>query len=160
MGEVTERGGTGRGDGVHVARFDDLDAHTAYRLWRLRVDVFVVEQECPYPELDGRDPDAGTMHVWTERGGHPVAYLRLLTEADGSRRIGRVCVAREHREEGLASALMVAALREVGEGRCVLDAQAHLAAWYARWGFAATGPEFLDDGIPHVPMERATAGGT
>jgi ElaA protein len=50
--------------------------------------------------------------------------------------------------------LMDRALREVGDRRCVLDAQAHLAAWYARWGFAVNGPEFLDDGIPHVPMSR------
>lgn len=142
------------GDAVRLAAFEDLDVRTAYLLWQLRVDVFVVEQHCVYRELDGRDPAAGTRHVWAEPDGVPVGYLRVLVEPDGARRIGRVCVAAPARGHGWADALMSRALEEVGDLRCVLDAQAHLAGWYARWGFAATGPEFLDDGIPHVPMER------
>jgi ElaA protein len=139
-------------DAVRLAGFADLDAHTAYRIWALRVDVFVVEQQCPYRELDDRDLEPGTRHVWVERDGAPVAYLRVLEEPDDARRIGRVCVASHARGRGLAGVLMRRALQDVGERRCVLDAQAHLADWYARWGFAVTGPEFLDDGIPHVPM--------
>ena len=138
---------------VRVAAFADLDAETAYRLWQLRVDVFVVEQQCPYPELDGRDLEATTRHVWVERTGAPVAYLRVLDDPDVCR-IGRVCVAADARGSGLADALMSRALDEVGSRPCVLDAQAYLAGWYGRWGFSVTGPEFLDDGIPHVPMER------
>ncbi|MDQ4085036.1 MAG: GNAT family N-acetyltransferase [Actinomycetota bacterium] len=141
-------------DVVRVAAFADLDARTAYRLWALRVDVFVVEQCCAYRELDGRDLEAETRHVWAEVDGAPVAYLRLLGEPDGSRRIGRVCVAASARGRGWAGVLMERALHEVGRRRCVLDAQSHLADWYARWGFSVTGPEFLDDGIPHVPMAR------
>jgi ElaA protein len=145
-------------DAVQLAPFAHLDARTAYRLWQLRVDVFVVEQHCVYRELDGRDLETGTRHVWAERDGVPVGYLRVLSEPDGARRIGRVCVAAPARRQGWAGAMMRRALHEVGGSRCVLDAQAHLAAWYARWGFAATGPEFLDDGIPHVPMERRDLG--
>jgi ElaA protein len=141
---------------VHVAAFADLDAATAYRLWQLRVDVFVVEQQCAYPELDGRDLEASTRHVWLERDGAPVAYLRVLQEPGGCR-IGRVCVAAQARGAGLADALMRRAMEEVGPRRCVLHGQSYLADWYARWGFAVTGPEFLDDGIPHVPMERAAS---
>jgi ElaA protein len=151
---VAERGGGARADAVHVAAFPGLDPRTAYRLWALRVDVFVVEQECAYRELDGRDLEPDTRHVWADVDGVPVAYLRLLGEPDGSRRIGRVCVAASARGQGWAGVLMERVLREVGERPCVLDAQAHLADWYARWGFAVTGPEFLDDGIPHVPMGR------
>jgi predicted GNAT family N-acyltransferase/GrpB-like predicted nucleotidyltransferase (UPF0157 family) len=147
---VTERPSP---DEVRVAAFDELDAETAYRLWQLRVDVFVVEQHCAYPELDGRDLETTTRHVWVERDRAPVAYLRVLDEPDCCR-IGRVCVATHARGAGLADALMRRALDEVGARRCVLHAQAYLAGWYERWGFAVTGPEFLDDGIPHVPMER------
>ncbi len=137
---------------MQVAAFADLDVRTSYLLWKLRTDVFVVEQRCAYAELDGRDLEPDTRHVWVERDDAPVAYLRVLAEPDRSRRIGRVCVATHARGAGLAHRLMERALREVAGRRCVLDAQAHLAGWYARFGFAVTGPEFLDDGIPHVPM--------
>jgi ElaA protein len=139
--------------GVHVAGFTELDARTAYELWQLRVDVFVVEQECCYRELDGRDVEPGTRHVWARRDGAVVACLRVLQEPDGICRIGRVCVAAGARGEGWAGRVMQEALHLVAERRCVLDAQTYLADWYRRWGFAPTGPEFLDDGIPHVPME-------
>jgi ElaA protein len=138
---------------VRVAAFDDLDGRTAYSLWQLRESVFVVEQECPYAELDGRDLETGTRHLWVADDGRPVAYLRLLEESDGFR-IGRVLVAASHRGRGLAEALMRRALDLVGDRPSRLDAQSYLAQWYARFGYAVTGPEFLDDGIPHVPMRR------
>jgi ElaA protein len=137
-----------------VAAFADLDAATLYGLLRLRVDVFVVEQQCPYPELDGRDTEPATRHLWLERDGTPIAYLRLLAEPGGVARIGRVAVAPEARSGGLASRLMTAALAQVGDRECVLDAQSHLVEFYAHHGFTPTGPEFLEDGIPHVPMRR------
>ncbi len=138
--------------------FDELDARTAYQAWRLRQDVFVVEQECAYRELDGRDLEQSTLHVWAEQNGEPVGYLRVLAEPDDSRRIGRVCVSEQARGGGLAAALMRRALDEIGDRRCVLDAQSYLSDWYAQWGFTVTGPEFLDDGIPHVPMARPATG--
>jgi ElaA protein len=140
---------------VHVAAFGDLSSRTAYLLWQLRTDVFVVEQECAYRELDGRDLEPSTLHVWVEQNGEPVGYLRVLAESDDSRRIGRVCVSEQARGGGLAAALMRRALDEIGDRRCVLDAQSYLSDWYAQWGFTVTGPEFLDDGIPHVPMARS-----
>lgn len=140
----------------HTARFADLDARTLYDLLRLRGDVFVVEQECAYPDLDGRDTEPQTRHLWLARGGEPIAYLRILSD-DGLARIGRVAVARAARGEGLAGRLMDEALALVGAGTCVLDAQAYLVGFYARYGFVVTGPEYLDDGIPHVPMRRAPA---
>ena len=143
---------------VRSAPFSELDPRTAYLLWRLRSEVFVVEQDCPYLDLDGRDLEPQTVHLWVETAedpGTPQGTLRILQEPDGSTlRIGRVVVAEQHRGAGLAAQLMQAALDQVGERRCVLDAQAHLAHWYARFGFAPSGPEFLEDGIPHVPMTR------
>jgi ElaA protein len=138
---------------VSVAGFDGLDPRTAYLLWQLRQDVFVVEQECPYPDLDGRDLEPGTRHLWVSEDERPVGYLRMLDEGNGWR-IGRVLVAEGHRGRGIAETLMRRALEVVGERPSVLDAQSYLAGWYQRFGYEATGPEFLEDGIPHVPMRR------
>jgi ElaA protein len=139
---------------VQVARFLDLDGATLYALLRLRVDVFVVEQQCAYPELDGRDTDPDTLHVWVEDAGTVLGYLRLLADPEGAR-IGRVCVALEGRGRGIAEDLMHAALARC-TGPVVLDAQAHLSGWYERLGFVVTGPRFVEDGIPHVPMRLPT----
>jgi len=137
---------------VRVASFAELDAPTLYRLLKLRVDVFVVEQKCAYPELDGRDLEPETRHLWIEDGaGAPLAYLRVLREPDGAARIGRVVTAPHARGRGLAAALMAAALREIGDRPSRLDAQTHVAGFYA-------GEEYLDEGIPHVPMARPGGG--
>jgi len=138
---------------VRVGRFDDLDARTAYLLWQLREAVFVVEQACPYPELDGRDLEPGTRHVWAVEDRRPIGYLRVLEE-DGHARIGRVLVARPHRGRGIAARLMAEALEIVGSRPSRLDAQSYLARWYTRFGYLQDGPEFVEDGIPHVPMRR------
>jgi ElaA protein len=138
---------------VHDASFADLDARTGYLLWQLRERVFVVEQECAYLDLDGRDLEPATRHLYVDAAGVPVAYLRVLQDPDVMR-IGRVVVDPAHRRTGLAGRLMERALDVVGERPCRLDAQSHLAGWYRRFGFDPCGAEFLEDGIPHVPMRR------
>ena len=85
---------------LHVAAFDQLSAATLYGLLRLRMQVFIVEQRCPYQDLDGRDTEPGTRHVWLDDDGSPQAYLRILAEPDGADRIGRVCVAPAARGTG------------------------------------------------------------
>ena len=140
---------------VRRARWSDLDATTAHDILRLRVDVFVVEQACPYPEIDGRDLDPETEHVWVPAVGLPVAaYLRVLAEPDGVRRVGRVVTARAARGRGLAAHLMDDVVARHGGATLVLDAQSPLVGWYGRFGFEPAGPEFVEDGIPHVPMGR------
>lgn len=138
--------------------FEHLDARTAYDVWRLRQDEFVVEQECPYPDLDGRDLEPGTRHVVMQDDDEVLGYARVLDDHDVWR-IGRVVLAPPARGRGLAEALMTTALQVCGGRDVVLDAQAPLAGWYATLGFEVTGPEFLDDGIPHLPMRRAVGGG-
>ena len=139
---------------LHRATPDELDLATLYALLRLRVEVFVVEQACPYPELDGQDLDPSTVHLWlTGDAGNVQGYLRLLTDGP-RRRIGRVCTARSARGTGVARQLMVAALDELGSAPCVLDAQSHLAGFYASFGFVPDGEEFVEDGIAHLPMRR------
>jgi ElaA protein len=141
------------GPDVHIAAFDDLDPRTAYLLWQLREAVFVVEQRCPYPELDGRDLEPGTRHVWLEDDSSPVGYLRIVEDGELAR-IGRVLVAQTHRGTGLAETLMRCALEQIGDRPSHLDAQSYLAVWYQRFGYAPSGEEFLEDGIPHIPMVR------
>ncbi|MEU6023192.1 GNAT family N-acetyltransferase [Micromonospora sp. NPDC047134] len=139
---------------LRIAGFADLDARTFHDLVRLRIDVFVVEQECAYPELDGRDLEPGTRHLWLARDGAVLAYLRILADPDGVARIGRVVVAPSARGAGHAGRLLAAALAEIGDRPCVLEAQSHLVDFYARHGFTVSGPDYVEDGIPHTPMRR------
>ncbi len=148
----------------------DLTAAQLHDLLRLRVDIFVVEQNCPYPEIDGRDLAPDTTHLWisgahatansaaqgsqSQTGDAPVAAAIRILSDETEKRIGRVVTHVDHRGTGLSSTLMEAALALVGSHRIVLDAQAHLVEFYARFGFEADGPEFLEDGIPHVTMRR------
>ena len=138
---------------LRSARFAELTGLQLYGLLRLRVDVFVVEQACPYPELDGRDTEPGTVHVWHELDGEVVSCIRVLDNGSG-RAIGRVATAAPARGRGLSADLL-----RHGIGLCegqVIDigAQAHLEQWYARFGFVRSGPDYLEDGIPHLPMRR------
>jgi ElaA protein len=145
-------------DGVRSARFAELTADELYVLLRLRVDVFVVEQHCPYPELDDRDREPGTEHVWTEDGAGPTAYLRTLRDP-GALRIGRVCTRADARGAGTAARLVAHVLDRHPDVTAVLDAQTYLVPFYERFGFRVSGPEFVEDGIPHVPMRRAGSAG-
>lgn len=161
-----DAGATEPGVTLRRSRFADLTPGLLYDLLRLRVDVFVVEQECPYPELDGRDTEPTTQHLWVDVDGDVAATIRVLqgtAEDPGCYAIGRVCTATGHRGAGHAAALMVEALRVLGDGaRVRLGAQAHLQAWYERFGFVRSGPDYDEDGILHLPMVRegAPAGAT
>src|SRR5687768_16332985 len=100
----------------------DLPPRALYEILRLRVDVFVVEQHCAYPELDGRDLEPRTRHYWLgvphDSTPDVLGCVRLLKEPDGGYRIGRLCTARPVRGRGLGRRLMDAVLAEVGTGAC------------------------------------------
>ncbi|MBU2662387.1 GNAT family N-acetyltransferase [Actinoplanes bogorensis] len=140
-------------DELRTATFRDLETTTLYAILRLRSDVFVVEQECVYADLDGRDDEPGTRHLWFTRDGEIRAYVRILDDGD-TLRIGRVVTAKSARGAGLAARLMDEALTIVGDRPSVLDAQAYLVDFYAKFGYQQTGPEYIEDGIPHIPMAR------
>jgi len=133
--------------------FSALTPFEVYALCRLRVDVFVVEQECPYPELDGRDVEPGTVHLWAESDGEVAATIRVLDDG-GTRAIGRVATAAGFRGRGLAAQLMERGIALCEGFPITLGAQAHLEGWYERFGFRRSGPGYIEDGIPHVPMRR------
>ncbi len=143
---------------VETRAFSDLDAYAVHELARLRQDVFVVEQACPYPDLDGRDVEPGTRHVLLREDGELVGYARVLDDSDVWR-IGRVLLHRRARGRGLADPVMREALESCGGRDVVLDAQSPLAGWYARFGFEVDGPEFVEDGIPHLPMRLSRTPG-
>ncbi|GAA1480467.1 GNAT family N-acetyltransferase [Gordonia sinesedis] len=145
---------------VHRSWAADLDLATLYKILRLRMDVFVVEQACPYPELDGRDLEPTTRQLWiSDDDGGVIGTLRLLEDgldADGEPtfRIGRVCTERSHRGQGLSARLLETALAEVGERPCRIEAQTYLTEMYAKFGFQIVSDEYIEDGIPHVTMLR------
>lgn len=140
-------------DDLRVASFADLTAAELYAILKLRSEVFVVEQECVYLDPDGRDAEPGTRHVWIEHSDGVGAYLRILDDGP-VHRIGRVVTAKTARGAGLAGRLLTEALAVIGDRPSVLDAQAYLKDFYARFGYRPTGPEFIEDGIPHIPMLR------
>jgi ElaA protein len=137
---------------LRSARFAELTPAELYGLLRLRVDVFVVEQACPYPELDGRDVEPGTVHLWfADDSGEVLSTVRVL-ENGADRVIGRVATAASARGRGLSAELVRRGI-ELCEGRTVdIGAQTYLEQWYERFGFRRSGPDYVEDGIPHLPM--------
>jgi len=136
----------------HRVAAPGLTATQLYALLQLRSEVFVVEQACSYLDPDGRDLEAGTIHLWLAAAdGTVAAYVRVLHEPGGGRRIGRVVTAPSRRGRGLAGRLIDDVLAWA-EAPVVLDAQSHLVTVYQRHGFVADGAEFVEDGIPHTPM--------
>lgn len=135
---------------------DELDARSLYALLKLRAEVFIAEQQSPWLDVDGRDLDPSTVHLWViGENGSAIATVRVTDEGADGVRIGRVCAAPSHRGRGLIGTLMNDALAEAGGRPALLDAQTHLAPMYAKYGFAITGDEFVEDGVAHVPMRRA-----
>ena len=137
-----------------IKKFDRLTPREVYEILRIRTAVFVVEQECPYQEVDGTDYDS--LHVWLEEGDEIVAYLRIFVK-DGETntvQIGRVLSKR--RGQGLGAKVLEhgleAAKIEMGAGRVFIEAQTYALDFYKKFGFEACGEEFLEDGIPHTPM--------
>lgn len=140
---------------VEIRDMGGFSAHELYALLKLRVDVFVVEQNCPYPELDGKDDLA--LHLMLKRGEDIIAAARIFgPHHDKPAKIGRVVVSPAHRGERLGEALMQEALKACTErfpGTPVfLSAQAHLQRFYGSFGFKPVSDEYLEDGIPHVDM--------
>src|SRR3712207_7586787 len=105
---------TGSQPTLRRARFADLTAAEVYGICRLRVDVFVVEQQCPYPELDGRDVEPATVHLWVEDDGQVAATIRVLDDGP-TKAIGRVATAASQRGRGLAARLMEAGIALCGD---------------------------------------------
>ena len=144
------------------SRFESLTAAELYSIVRLREGVFIVEQNCPYPDADGRAPDAWHLLGWLgdERNRSLVAYARIFEPGvryvQGS--IGRVVTAQEVRRTGVGKALMAEALRRLeglAPGETIkLAAQRYLEDFYYRFGFRTVSAPYEEDGIIHIDMLR------
>ncbi|QDK71977.1 GNAT family N-acetyltransferase [Lactococcus protaetiae] len=139
-----------------IKTFDELSTTELYQLLSLRTAVFVVEQNCPYQELDGKDQVA--KHLWLENeAGEILALCRLLPEgvsfAEAS--IGRVLVHPEFRHQHLGRQLLTEVLdylQKVGKSAVKIEAQYYLKEFYASFGFVADSEPFYEDGIKHINM--------
>lgn len=143
---------------VDVRRLNEFSALELYALLKLRVDIFVVEQECAYPELDGQDGAA--LHLRLMDGADILAAARVLPPIEGKEpRIGRVLVSPAHRGKGLGEALMKEALAVCAEqypgSDIAISAQSYLLKFYSDLGFVAVSEEYVEDGIPHIDMVKA-----
>jgi ElaA protein len=138
---------------VQWSSFADLTPYRLYDILRLRIDVFAVEQWCVYQDLDGRDQEPETLHGWVECDGAVASYLRILG-SPGAQVIGRVVTAPSFRGRGFGRLLMTEALSRC-ERPVRIGAQSYLLDWYGAFGFEVSGPEYLEDGIPHTPMTLA-----
>jgi ElaA protein len=140
-------------------RGPELTAADLQAVLKLRAEVFVVEQESLYLDVDGRDLESGTVHYWLQDDDRILAYLRLLTEPDGEQRIGRVVTAKDARGSGLGYQVMAAAVEDLNGARSVLESQTYAQGFYERFGYVVDGAEYVEDGIPHVTMRRAARTG-
>lgn len=137
--------------------FDELTARKLYDFLKLRVDVFVVEQNCPYPELDGLDQES--IHIAYTENGQILAYARLVPAGVKYEipSIGRVIVRPEARSRGLAKQLMKNSmdyiLSEWQTNEIQLQGQVYLQKFYESFGFLPISAEYDEDGIPHVDMK-------
>ncbi|MEL6916881.1 MAG: GNAT family N-acetyltransferase [Bacteroidota bacterium] len=141
---------------IRVKRFDELSTHELYSILRLRSEVFVVEQNCVYQDLDGKDHMA--LHVIGTKNSKIVAYTRIFKPGDYFKEasIGRVVVNPLERNHSYGRDIMKASIRtienDLQERSIHLSAQTYLEKFYNSLGFNSEGTEYLEDGIPHIRM--------
>ena len=155
---------------ISITEWGSLSADLAEEFFRLRQDVFVIEQNCPYNDLDGWDPKA--WHVMCHAGNDLASYCRVFAAGvfppihpyqepdDGqSARIGRIVTAAPYRSQGLAARLVQRSFdfiqqNQLGEN-VRIAAQRHLSNYYGQLGFREIGEPYIEDDIPHIDMIMA-----
>lgn len=143
---------------THIKVFDQLTINELYELLQLRSQVFVVEQNCVYQDVDGKDQKA--LHVIGTMDGKIVAYTRCFAGGDyfDKASIGRVVVHQDYRKHGLGYKIMEQSIEAVyshfGEQPIKVSAQVYLSSFYNSLGFKSEGESYLEDGIPHIAMTK------
>lgn len=140
-----------------IRRFNELSLDELHQVLQLRAEVFIVEQNCVYQDIDGKDSKA--WHLLGECDGKIVAYARLFKAGDYFKQasIGRVVISGEYRDKKWGHDLMreaIAGLEAIGETHITISAQLYLRKFYESHQFAAVGESYLEDGIPHIEMRR------
>lgn len=136
-----------------LKEFNGLSLDELYQIIQLRLEIFVVEQDCVYQDLDGKDKVA--YHLFVKDDDEIVAVLRILPEnvSYDEMAIGRIVVKKSHRGQGIAGAMMKRAMdfivKDLGKNKIRLSGQAYLVDFYTNLGFKRVSDEYLEDGIPH-----------
>ncbi|HLQ83813.1 MAG TPA: GNAT family N-acetyltransferase [Pseudogracilibacillus sp.] len=139
-----------------LKKFQDLSVFELYSILKARVDIFVVEQSCAYPEIDNYDQQA--MHLFLKSNENLIAYVRILPKHTKYNEvsIGRVLVLKDYRFQGYATKIMQKAIHyiinEWQEQTIKIQAQHHLKNFYSSLGFKQISDVYLDDNIPHIDM--------
>ena len=141
-----------------IKKFDELSTIELHQIIKARIEVFVVEQNCPYPEVDGSDPKA--IHLWAENRGEVIAYCRIFEPGIkySECSIGRVLIHQNFRKLNLGKTLMRFAISTIEarfqKATIRISAQDYLLPFYKEFGFTPTGKSYLEDNIPHSEMLR------
>lgn len=138
-------------------RFNELTLSELYSILQLRSEVFVVEQDCVYQDIDNKDQKA--LHLFILKEDDVIAYTRLFNKGDyfTETSIGRVVVKEEYRKEGLGHLLIKESIKAIqtnyNTSKITISAQTYLKRFYESHGFTQVGKEYLEDGIPHIKMK-------
>ncbi|WP_250675768.1 GNAT family N-acetyltransferase [Paraclostridium ghonii] len=139
-----------------LKKYEELNIGELYEILSARVEVFVVEQKCPYQDLDFKDKSS--YHLFAQENGKIVAYLRILEKGISFEEvsIGRVLITKEYRGKGLARDMMLKAIEfienNLNESEIKISAQAYLIEFYKSLGFKEVSDVYLEDDIPHLDM--------
>ena len=141
---------------IEIKKFQELDLQELYDVLQLRSEVFVVEQDCVYQDMDDKDQLA--LHIIGYKDRKIVAYTRVFKQGDYFKEasIGRVVVRKSERQYGYGMEIMKASIetihRKFGPIPVYISAQKYLTKFYTSLGFKIVGEEYLEDGIPHLGM--------
>ena len=145
---------------IIIKSWAELDTVELYQLLQLRSEVFVVEQECAYQDVDRLDFEAVHLMVKTPSDKSLIAYARIYAasiEGKEYAAIGRVCTAKQYRGQGVSRQLMEYAIQYIKDNQrlpITVSAQAYLEAFYQSLGFEIVSEPYLEDGIPHIRMVK------
>ena len=141
---------------INTYIYNELTTNQLYNILKLRAEVFVVEQNCAYQDLDNKDNKA--LHLIGEINNEIIAYTRIFKKGDyfTNSSIGRVLVKKEFRKKELGKAIMEKSIeiikKNTKEEKIEISAQKYLTKFYKDFGFKKTGKEYLEDNIPHIKM--------
>ena len=135
-----------------VKEWAELSPNEVENIFSLRSEVFVVEQDCVYQDIDGKDQKA--KHVLGKKNNEIIAYARIFKPGDyfNEASFGRAVVKKSERGKGVGDELVINCLENITEEEIKISAQSYLKGFYGKHGFKAEGKEYLEDGIPHTAM--------
>ncbi len=137
-----------------VKKFNEIDNKTLHNIFLIRSEVFIIEQNCIYQDIDGKD--IKSIHIIGKIKEEIIAYSRIMSLSNEFCSIGRVLVKKDSRDKGLGTKLMkktiTEATKEFNKKKIKISAQKYLKNFYTKLGFKHTGKSYLEDGIPHIEM--------